>query len=111
MSAHTCVQEPTEQGRIIPQCEGCYETVEAETAFLNGRVWNERWQKRMSDSIYARFNPLNIADQDAMIQAWKDGRWLMDEVAKIAKDCEAIAMRDFRIARKPEPQKGGVGYD
>lgn len=88
---HTCNGEPNEDGRILPDCSGCYDR-----AYVDGRYSGENYgmlqmKRHLINKIIKQYNPYEVDEKEA-ISILLTGRTLVKMVQSVYDDLvEAVA--------------------
>ena len=90
MSEHTCGQTPNDDGRILPQCDGCHDT-----AYVDGKITGRNagiflFAKALEAEVRGRYDPFQYAeDVSKAHNTFDDGIRFLKIIRTVKAELEA----------------------
>ena len=101
-NSHDCEQEADKHGRIVPECEGCYNRAYAEGRHAGGVASINSVTKSVGRLVRIRYDPLTFIDKVEALNAWETGRAIMDVVKLVLDELDKeINDRYEEVTRLP----------
>ena len=97
-SIHTCGNEPDKDGRIVPECDGCWNDANFEGIYTGSLSSTRAFAREMITAIRTVYNPMNADDEEEASRLWKIGKETIGLVERISKDLTKEANDRFSEA-------------
>lgn len=117
---HTCNRKPSDEGRILPDCSGCYFTAHGDGRLQGIKEATQELVQYLTETVRNDLNPLTKERREEAMAEWKNGQRFLKLVDKAAKHMAAGQRREMNQhfeethvepapAPAPEPQAGDGG--
>lgn len=109
--SHTCGIEPDKKsGRIVPECELCYDEAADDGFYLGQKHMLDLFTSDVQDMIKKEFNPLDEDDAGRAQEKWYTARTMLSQMERIRNQRNIELQKDH--TRKLDWRLSRIeGYD